>query len=527
MTPTARLLSSLALVALLVPGADAAPPQGAVASGLRWVHQAPNAEPWIPESVAFSADGERVWAAGNHGNPRLIEPPAAGSGLAVPRHVLSVGSATRLTAVTSSQGSGELALVRRPQPGGGWRVEVSRFEASRTPAAQPLTPSWTHDSGASSSGTSLLRVDRGARTAWVAVHDGAPGEVRLERLARQGGALLASFTLALGGLDALEISADGETVVVAGGAQLRVVEGGLLVHSEALAAATRGVALSADGRRIAVGGFGTLSVLERDAAGSWTTVDTIFGAAEELVLLAGWSPDADTLAIGWWNWMTGRALRCELRDGDDGALLAAWSPTPPSAGTLQNLPQALAFSRDGRRVAFGTWGDGTAPEVCLLERGSALPIATWDLPGSVLDLDLDPSGTRVVVAMKSVHANQFGTTGELRLYDTGERDLVQVAPTAADGSLTVAAARPGASFVAFLCGRAPRLAPAPFASGALGLSRSEPMSIVVRPADLQGRAVATLAPPVLAGGARLGVQALFRTAAGPELSRARLLPALP
>ena len=187
------------------------------------------------------------------------------------------------------------------------------------------------------------------------------------------------------------------------------------------------------------------------------------------------------------------------------------------------------MTRDGSRVAFGAWGaGGTEPEVLLVERGVQAPILSIDLPGSVRSLDLDESGTRVIVGSKNVHSNQFGMTGELRLYETGEQDLVQLSSTAASGGFEFAARRPGANAALFLVG-VRNTAPTPLGNigGQLALTRRLPLHIEFRPADSNGRADATFAIPTDPHwtGHKLSVQALFRMSGGGQvLSDTTLTP---
>ena len=103
---------------------------------------------------------------------------------------------------------------------------------------------------------------------------------------------------------------------------------------------------------------------------------------------------------------------------------------------MQGYPEVVLITPDGRRAAFGTWGTGDPqPEVLLVDALTGAVVLERDLPGSVRALALDETGTRVAVGMKHTHANQFSATGEVRLYDTGERDLQVVGHPAAGGAL--------------------------------------------------------------------------------------------
>ena len=94
-------------------------------------------------------------------------------------------------------------------------------------------------------------------------------------------------------------------------------------------------------------------------------------------------------------------------------------------GALTNQVTGLDMSADGAIYALGCWGDalGQLPELMLFETGSTTPYATFDLAGSVMDLDLSENGDFVAVARKSVHANVSGSGGSVELFTTRPRDV--------------------------------------------------------------------------------------------------------
>jgi hypothetical protein len=151
----------------------------------------------------------------------------------------------------------------------------------------------------------------------------------------------------------------------------------------------------------------------------------------------------------------------------------------------------------------------------LFDVASASLVFSADLPGSAMALDLDASGTRLAVVTKSLHANLLSSTGEIRLYDTGEEDLALLGPTLLGGTLTAASSTPGATGTFFLLGK-PRAVPMqlPGALGQLSLERDQRLHVFARPTDLSGTAL--LALPISGStsllGADLGLQAVSRVA---------------
>ena len=84
-------------------------------------------------------------------------------------------------------------------------------------------------------------------------------------------------------------------------------------------------------------------------------------------------------------------------------------------------------------------------ELLLLERGVQTPVLELDLEGSVRAMDLSDDGRRVVVSLKDVHNNLFGTTGSVRLFDTGEGHLRQRNPAEIGEALDFSVRRPPAA----------------------------------------------------------------------------------
>jgi len=57
-------------------------------------------------------------------------------------------------------------------------------------------------------------------------------------------------------------------------------------------------------------------------------------------------------------------------------------------------------------------------------RGEDKPVATFDYPGSVNDVDINPDGNRVAVATKASHANLSMAGGTIDLYAFNDEDFV-------------------------------------------------------------------------------------------------------
>jgi len=165
----------------------------------------------------------------------------------------------------------------------------------------------------------------------------------------------------------------------------------------------------------------------------------------------------------------------------------------------------------------------------VFDHGVQAPAFQWSFAGSPMALALSDDGARIAAARKSSHANQFSTSGEVTLLDTGERDLQLVGPSRPGGVLRLAFLHPGAQQALFGVGSAASQPGAPPGlSGMLLLDLTQPLLAFPRPVDGVGRA--DLGLPIPAGPAVVGLplasQALALGVAPPALSATLAMPAI-
>lgn len=517
-SPAGSLKVSRAALGLLIYASSVAGPAAAAGHdpftpGLAWSAVADAADPWIARSLCLAADDNLVWAAQGGSNPHLdlysIHGPEHASASVLPLwRDDSVSTAAGTPIVAAARDASVLfSVAQLPAPTPTLRRTVV---AGHDPLRS--VPLWTYDMGVLSNGPARLACDARGELAVVALWIQSTSTVQIDWLAGSSGVQLARVVIAAASLSQIVVSADGARTLVTAGLGLWVFDRtGVLVHNEMLAAATPAIAISADGGTVSVGGIGRLRVLASGTPG-YVLAREIAGGGDELAVRSALSDDGRTLAIGWWRYTNGVDLRFEVWDLALGVrrFAQAQHGTP---GGLQNLPEAVLVTPDGRRAAFGCWGDGTnSPEVLLVDVASGETRLSIDLAGSVHALALDAEGTRVAVAMKHTHANLLGSTGEIRLYDSGERDLVVFGQAYVGGTLELAAQHPGASLCVFLYGL-PSSAPITFpgTEGELWLKRARLIVIPVVP-DANRRA--DLSIPIPSDPALIGrewhLQAAFR-----------------
>jgi len=268
----------------------------------------------------------------------------------------------------------------------------------------------------------------------------------------------------------LQVSPDGALVAVAlrmaaggGTPRLYIMNGdtGAIVSSfDGTAGTPRALVISDDGSLVAVRFSATVYVIEtatvteRWITGVGASADPLAFSGNGDLLAAGWTSmvvyqwNGDTYQSVWSNNGGGGSwyLKQCAFSADGSALVAAWyttnynqnkvqwfepaSSTPlwthiamPSGGTYQDLPAALAVDEAGLLCAVGSWGDevNQTPELHIYHRASSTPIYTVDCPGSIFDVAIssqsDGGGAFVSACGKHVHANQFGSGGDLYSVD--------------------------------------------------------------------------------------------------------------
>ena len=501
--------AALAVLLLAVPALAQDPFQ----PGLHWTRSASASDPWIPRAIALGGDENEVWVGAPSGNRHLelLALPGAGVQSPVLRDDSCAASIGAFGVCAATRGSAYFAMAQYPGSDSLHRTTL----CTRQDPTQQLgngAQLWSHDAGFETNGAARIACDQSGSRVALAVFDSATHEVQLELLDGASGAQLALRRVPALALDELAASADGTRLALAAGLDFWILDAQLATQQhETLATSTHALALSGDGLLCAVGGSGALRLFEAQLGGGYGVRWSLPAVTGELAARAALSQDGRSLALGWWNAQNGTAVRLQLLDTAAAAVL--WQKYQPGiVGGLQDLPEAVAASADGERAAFGLWGDGTSePELLLVSRAGALLLAA-DLPGSVQGLALDAHGTRVVVAHKDVHANNFGSTGALRSYDTGEHDLALRTRAQPGGSLELSALRPGSGSVFFLEGPRSTLPQNfPGAQGTLWLRRNA-LTIRVRSAGADGRADLSLplAPDPLLYGSERHFQAAWR-----------------
>jgi hypothetical protein len=200
-----------------------------------------------------------------------------------------------------------------------------------------------------------------------------------------------------------------------------------------------GVAVADDGSAFAIGG--TLRVYAREPDGTYSLTyepPPTDGGVVRVVL----SAHGETVA-----WGVSRGYPSSLVDvyaADLRSKAITLHDQHGSSGAQQNFVNALAISADGSRLAVGEVGDALdLPEVRVYAKDDSVPIATFELPGAVHDVDLSADGQWVASTGEDCHS-PCGPFGRIDLFRIGGATLDYTGIPHLGGSLALSAwATPG------------------------------------------------------------------------------------
>lgn len=483
--PTLSLLIGLA-------SASSALSQDPFQPGMRWIRGATPLEAWIPSTVGFAADDALVFgvAKGQNGHRFLLD--AHDQGAAAARREVDLPAGSLQSFSVGTQNGNLFSMTQVELQGGVQRTtELSLFQPETLAPGQPMSPTWGHDMGLLSSGVARIAADGVGNLAVCALYLSAQGSVVVDVVIASTGALYSRSFHPGTTIDELVMSSDGRRIALTAGPQLYILDrSGAVLFQEDRGVATAALALSGNGLTLAAGRPGGMDIYTEDF-GAWSQASQL-PAHPQSSQNGFWMPtqvalsfNGSTLAMGLWKFTNGYEAAFEIWEAETQLRRQRLLQSSRGSG-LQNLPSAISMTANGKRVAFGTWGNGIDPEVLLMDKNQAAPVLAVDLPGSVQGLDLDASGTRVVLSHKDTHSNVVSATGGVRLYDTGERDVQQLGVAALGGNLHLAAKRQRSLITMFLVGT--EVAPVQVAGvlGKLLLDRST-LSIQLVPSDANGR----------------------------------------
>ena len=182
-----------------------------------------------------------------------------------------------------------------------------------------------------------------------------------------------------------------------------------------------GLALSGDGRRIALGGEPFAEVWEENATGQWSLLKRMDFAQERI---AG-AMELDTDGSHWAMTIMDYTDWFQVRVRDLNTDREVYRHKFEAPGNNSNLwPSQICLTDDAQIVAGSSWGDSfdTTPTGFVFDANGTLN-TTLRTEGSGLAFDMDPSGQVMAMGTKRTHVNEYGSGGQIICADTRMSEL--------------------------------------------------------------------------------------------------------
>lgn len=369
-------------------------------------------------------------------------------------------------------------------------------------SSSPL-PDWTYAFPAQIGGTSRVAISRNGQRIVAAILNNFTSKIEVAVFAPTSSTPLSytqiPFCTQMRGFD---LSADGSTLYLSTASQAYLFDVAThsIVHQIGLPTALDCHALSGNGSVFAYGTFGTLEVFERNVGGGYAHTHTRTVPGQCVCARIDISDDGSTIAYGFNYFDTNLRVHVEALDVPTKAV--TMQDDAIGTGTLQNVMADVSIDEDGGRFAVGLWGDegNVCPELRFYSKYQNAPVATFNLPGSVFDVDISADGDRVAVASKLVHANTFASGGQISLYAFAREDLRARGVPVLGGRVSFTIAGNPGQPAQLLWSDAPAQTPFEFPNiGTLYLRRTSLNAVPMTPVGADGRAMIEFPLPTTPG----------------------------
>lgn len=361
---------------------------------------------------------------------------------------------------------------------------------------------WTYQFPIAGYGPAYARVSRDGTRVVAGMLD-TTGQLHLRVFGSSSSVPTYQTTITIGPqMRAFLLSADGTKLYIASGSSCQVwdVDQHVSLCTFVLMTSLDSHAISGDGSVFTNGGFNTVNVYERQAAGNYAFTHQMTVPGQAVCTHLALSEDGSTIAAGFNLWDTNLGVRIQALDVPSKTV--TMTDVAVGAGTLQNVVADVAISADGSRFVVGLWGDeaGLVDDLRVYRRDANAPIQTHAYPGSIYAVDMSADGSRVIAGSKAVHANQYAGGGSVDVYAVANEDFaVTGVPGVGDKLKIRMTTLPGAVTRLVL---APGPAPAPFQTpyGFLFVDRFTMWTLPLGVADLTGLVAGEYTIPTASAG---------------------------
>lgn len=217
------------------------------------------------------------------------------------------------------------------------------------------------------------------------------------------------------------VAYDGSTLLLIAGSSVRIlaVPSFAVVYSGSTGAPSPTLepvgTVAVSGDVAAIGRVGGFDVLRR-TAGVWSFAWSYSDSPASYCSRLAVSDDSSRIVAGFCYSDNDAHIRVIGIDSVTQATTLNYDRT--GLGTRPNMIEAVSVSANGRVVAVGCWGDGSAttPQLVFLNAGTGAVIGEVQLGGSVGDLDLSVDGSLCAVGWKDRYAGDWTPFSALSVY---------------------------------------------------------------------------------------------------------------
>lgn len=183
-------------------------------------------------------------------------------------------------------------------------------------------------------------------------------------------------------------------------------------------------AISGDGKTVAYGSFGGLTVVRETSPGNWTQMAYRSNPSSSYLARTALNANGSRAAFQIQRYSPAYDhIEAGILDVSSGLDVSHHSLDAPGTA-FQLVCSGVDISDAGDVMVAASWGDSlnATPEVITLDDQGNL-LSSIDLAGSAFSIDLGADGDVAFAGSKAVHANTFGNGGAMTCIDAADQSL--------------------------------------------------------------------------------------------------------
>lgn len=389
---------------------------------LVWTHSS-GAESWIGKTVALANQGGNVISEfeGLNGSTRLFA--SQDSNPPTPVWQAQVPYMASGNKVDAAETANVQAALRFEQAS----ATAPRYPLLARYSSGSSTPAWTYQFPFTvTNPASGVHVSRDGQSIVAWIFDFSTLRTAVAVFAPNSGTPRSYTLIDTSGIPVTaKMSADGSTLMIVTPikATLFAVPTGTVTFSlYNTQSMNLGHAISGDGSIVALAAAQQKVMLHRRVGTAYQPWFTHTLAADAGCSRTAISDDGSTLVCGFNYGSPYLQVRTQVIDLTAAAHPVVFEESVTGGGVAMNVITDIDVSADGRTVAVGLSGDqqGLAPELLAYSRDAQTSLwsrtFSYNLPGSINDVDVSADGRRIATASKAVHMFTGGSGGRIDLF---------------------------------------------------------------------------------------------------------------